>query len=198
MKLLSMDFSYATSLIDVIKTVNQCKALYTVNASHLPSQSDVIALLLDKLPPNLSIKVSLGLSSFADAQNEPQQSFKNVSSVLQDIMSSRDNVLWLHVANGSNSSDTNLLGLNASTSAAPRSNYADLSLVPASDADKCRALAVIAPEDPCPVHGGAHPVKHCPYVQSTSSQDSFEAEASATMAKLTASMANLMAAMQRM
>lgn len=192
-KLLTVDFQQASSLIDVIKTINKCSTLYSVNAGSLPNQADVVELVVDKLPTALQSKVNFGLAQLPDTPNNPRHTFKNVSTILQQLTQSRDSLLWLHfgaagagaaaaaagAAAASSSTGTghldfnNLLGGSSAVSSsawkhAPSASASDIAFAHLSDVDKCRALAVVSPHGMCPVHKDSpHALKDCPFVIGT-------------------------------
>lgn len=153
-RLLRIDFSKSSSIVDLIKAVNKCNTLYTVNASRLPPQDEVVELILEKMPPHLSTKVALMLSPLPDNDDDKRYSFKNVSRILGQLMQSREGMLWLQSAGtgapASSSSAVadynNLAGNGAAVNVAsrvPQPSTSTLAFSHLSDVDKCRALAVV-------------------------------------------------------
>lgn len=175
-RLLTIDFSKSSSTVDLIKAVNRCKTLYTVNASRLPPQDEVVELILDKMPPHLATRVALLLAPLPDDDNDKRYSFKNVSKVLGELLQSREGMLWLQsagtgapAAGSSAAADyNNLAGGGAAVNAAsrlPQSSTSNLAFSHLNDVDKCRALAAVSPHGICPIHlDEPHALKDCPFV----------------------------------
>lgn len=174
--LLGTEFSQNASLVDIIKIVNQCSTLYGINAGRLPEECGVVELLLERMPPTLSTKVSLGLAALAGTE-ATRNTLANVGKILRNLLKSRESVLFLQLGANNNHAATNQLddvhaaATSRSSSSANKASFSSdvssLAFSQASEVDKCRALAVINPQGICPVHKDGHMLKDCPHVLGT-------------------------------
>jgi hypothetical protein len=179
-KLVNTQFSQSSSLVDIIKVVNKCNTLYTVNADRVPEQHLVVEMLLQRLPPYYSSKVLLGLAGIA-GDRELRYTFANVGRILKRLNKTHDSMLFLQLTACTPASDLYDSSLDdslfdGSSSSATSCKSTDssvdvfaLAFAQLSDADKCRALAAIKPQGVCPIHDGAHILQDCPHVVGTQS-----------------------------
>jgi hypothetical protein len=100
--LLKIEFGQSASLVDIIKVVNQCSALYSVNSKLLPEEKGVVELLLDRMPSSLSTKVSLGLAALTCADAD-RYTLANVGKILRTMLKSRESLLFLQLGADSSS-----------------------------------------------------------------------------------------------
>lgn len=194
-KLVNTQFSQSSSIVDIIKVVNKCSTLYTVNADRVPEQHLVVEMLLQRLPPYYSSKVLLDLAGIA-GDREQRYTFANVGRILNRLNKTHDSMLFLQLSAGTpatdlydSSIDDSLFDSSSSSATSCKSTDSSvdvfaLAFAQLSDADKCRALAAIRPQGVCPVHDGAHILRDCPHVTGTQSSghtaDSADAYAAAT------------------